>query len=133
MNKKYPFLFLGLLLTAILIINSCEHNSSRISDREMLIGDWSATSFQVDGQERLNAIFSTIIMQFDAAGSAAWLFTGINDEQESVSGAFEITTGNQNSILRFIDPELSLIISDTLYLTGISETHKEYKIKAIRN
>jgi hypothetical protein len=132
MNKKYPVFGIAIVLITLLFINSCELNSSYTSDHDKLLGVWKATNFSVDGQERIDAIFSKIEMQFDQAGSAAWLFTGINDEQESVSGSFEVSSGNRSSVLKFIDPEFSVTISDTLYLTGISASNKEYNIKAIR-
>ena len=121
-----------ILLISILIINSCEIRDSRQSDKDLLMGNWQAVSFAVDEQERLDAIFSSVDMQFDPAGSAAWLFTGVNGTQESVSGPFDVQSGSRNSILKFIDPEFSLIVNDTLYLSGISSANKDYYIKAIK-
>jgi len=132
MKNVYPTLGMLILLLSILVVNSCEINDSRESDKEKLIGNWEAVSFAVDDEERLNAIFSTVDMQFDQAGSAAWLFTGVNGSQESVSGAFDLESGNKNSILKFIDPEFSLHVNDTLFLSGISAANKEYYIKAVK-
>ena len=132
MKNVYPTLGMLILLISILIVNSCEIKDSRHSDKDLLLGNWEAVSFTVDEEERLDAIFNSVDMQFDAAGSAAWLFTGLNGSQESVSGPFEIHSGNRNSILKFIDPEFSLILSDTLYLSGLSSANKEYYIKAIK-
>lgn len=132
MINRYPIIGMLILIITILIVNSCELKDSRQIDEEMLLGNWETVSFSVDQEERIGAIFSSVDLQFDAAGSAAWLFTGVNGSQESVSGAFEVESGNRNSILKFIDPEFSLIVSDTLFLSGISAANKDYYIKAVK-
>ncbi|GLR16116.1 hypothetical protein [Portibacter lacus] len=132
MNIQYPALGLLILFISVLLIHSCDLNSATSSDKDLLIGDWRTTSFQVDDKENLNTIFESVDMQYDRAGSSVWLFTDLDGKTESVSGKFEVETGNLNSVLKFIDPEFSMVINDTLYLSGISGSNAQYFIKAVK-
>lgn len=132
MKLGYPSLGMLILIGCILLVNACDLNNAPSSDKDHLIGDWKTTSFRVNHQEQLNTIFESVDMQYDLAGSAVWLFTGLDGKKESVSGKFEVETGNLNSVLKFIDPEFSMVINDTLYLSGLSGSNLQYFIKAVK-